>query len=75
MTFGLWITMDESRLKGWYKSCMTIGPEPKPIRTGATLHTVCVSQGPLASYLLCARAYGGSTDEDLNKKHEYTTTI
>jgi hypothetical protein len=36
---GKWITTDESRVAGWYHSVMTIGPDPKPIRTGATLHT------------------------------------
>jgi hypothetical protein len=33
---------------------MTIGPEPKPIRTGATLHTICVTDGPLSTYKLFA---------------------
>jgi hypothetical protein len=30
---------------------MTIGPEPKPIQTGATLHTVCITNGPLSLML------------------------
>ena len=33
--FGRWITADESRLAGWYHSVTTIGPDDKPIRTGA----------------------------------------
>jgi hypothetical protein len=32
------ITFDESRVSGWYKSSITIGTEPKPIRKGAILH-------------------------------------
>jgi hypothetical protein len=39
---GKWITTDESRVAGWYHSVMTIGPEPKQIRTGATLHILSV---------------------------------
>ena len=31
------------QLKGWLKSCMTLGPDPKPICTGATQHTVCIA--------------------------------
>jgi hypothetical protein len=57
VNFGKWITTDESRVAGWYHSVMTIGPEPKPIRTGATLHTVCVTHGPLSTYKLFARVY------------------
>ena len=47
---GKALTHDESRIAGWYKSAMTIGPEPKPIRTGATLHTLAVTYGMLAGY-------------------------
>jgi hypothetical protein len=59
VNFGKWITTDENRVAGWYHSVMTIGPEPKPIRTGATL-------GPLHTYKLFARTYGGKGDEDIN---------
>jgi hypothetical protein len=68
VTFGVHITFDESRVAGWYKSSITIGPEPKPIRTGATLHSMCVTFGPLATYKLHVRAYGGREDEEMNKK-------
>ena len=74
VNFGKWITTDESRVAGWYHSVMTCGPEPKPIRTGATLHTVCVTEGPLSTYKLFARTYGGKTDEDMNKRNEHTVT-
>ena len=53
---------------------MTIGPEPKPIRTGATLHTVCITDGPLSTYKLFARTYGGKTDQDINRHNEHTVT-
>ena len=45
--FGRWITADKSRLSGWYKSGITIGPEPKPIQTRATIHSICVTIGKL----------------------------
>jgi hypothetical protein len=69
VTYGLHITFDESRVAGWYKSSITIGPEPKPIRTGATLHSMCVTFGPLASFKLHVRVYGGREDEDMNKQN------
>jgi hypothetical protein len=53
---------------------MTIGPEPKPIQTGAKLHTVCVTNGPLSTYKLFARVYGGKSDEDINVHNEHTAT-
>jgi hypothetical protein len=72
---GKWITTDESRVAGWYHSVMTIGPEPKSIRTGATLHTVCITNGPLIStYKLFARVYGGKGDDDINIHNEHTAT-
>ena len=46
---------------------MTNGPEPKPIQTGATLHTVYVTHGALSTYKLFARVYGGRYDQDIDK--------
>ena len=63
---GRGITMDESRVAGWYHSGMTVGPEPKPVRTGATAHTVCVTKGKFSRFLLLWRTYGGRTDEALS---------
>ena len=63
------MTADESRVAGWYHSCITIGSEPKPIWTGATIHSLCITFGPLASYKVHCRVYGGKSDEDLNHKH------
>ncbi|OEU07069.1 hypothetical protein FRACYDRAFT_252180 [Fragilariopsis cylindrus CCMP1102] len=71
VNFGKWITTDESRVGGWYHSCMTIGPEPKPIRTGATIHTVCITTGPLSTFKLFARVYGGQFDEDIPEINDY----
>jgi hypothetical protein len=51
-----------------------IGPEPKAIQTGATLHTVCVTDGPLSTYKLFARVYGGKSDQDINKHNNNTVT-
>ena len=68
----MWITADESRVAGWYHSVMTCGPEPKPIQTGATLHTLCITEGDLCSYKLFARAYGGANDEDMDKHNPHT---
>jgi hypothetical protein len=53
---------------------MTIGPEPKPIRTGATLHTVCITNGPLSTYKLFARVYGGKSDDDIYVHNKNTVT-
>jgi hypothetical protein len=47
--FGRRLTMDESCTPGWYHGPITQGPEPKPVRTGGTMHTVCVTDGPLAT--------------------------
>ena len=40
VTFGKWLTFDDSRVAGWYHSPITCGPEPKPICTGATIHSL-----------------------------------
>ena len=51
---------------------MTISPEPKPIQTGATLHTVCVTDGPLSTYKLsAARVYGGKYNQDIDKHSQH----
>ena len=52
-----------------------MGPEPKPIRTGATKHTLCVVDGKLMTYKLHVRTYGGRKDEDLCNKSIYTGTV
>lgn len=63
---GKWLTMDESRVPGWYHSAITTGPEPKPVRTGGTAHTVCVTEGLFRGYALVWRTYGGRSDVGLS---------
>ena len=48
--FGKWLTFDESRVAGWYHSPITQGPDQKPIRTGATIHSLAITLGDLALY-------------------------
>ena len=72
--FGRWTTADKSQIDGWYRLPMTVGPEPKPIRTGCTLHSLCVTYGDLATYKLFVRAYGGKTDGDLDHINDNTAT-
>ena len=52
VSYGLHITFVESRVAGWYTSLITIGPDPKPIRADTTLHSMCVTVGPLATFKL-----------------------
>ena len=75
VTAGKALTHDESRIAGWYKNEITCGPEPKPIRTGATLHSLAVSFGLLAGYKLHARTFGGKNDGDLGMLHDNCMTI
>jgi hypothetical protein len=53
---------------------MTVGLEPKPIQTGGTLHTVCITDGPLSTYKLFARTYDGKGDQDINMHNCHTVT-
>ena len=75
VNFGKWLTADESRVAGWHKSCMTLGPEPKPIRTGATLHSLCVTEGKPSTCKSFARVCGGKNDGDLNRRHPNTASV
>lgn len=72
---GMKLTGDESRCPGWYHSDMTMEPEPKPVCTGCTLHTLCVVGGPLAGFKIFVQAYGGQTDEDLTKPTEHCASM
>ena len=49
--------------------------DPKPIRTGATVHSLCVTKGPLRTYKLFVRVYGGKHDGELNNHHPNTATL
>lgn len=76
VNFGKWLTANESRVAGWYRSGITCGPEPKPIRTGASVHSVCVTEGPLASLkVVHCRVYGGAHDDGLGHRHENTANV
>ena len=52
-----------------------MGPEPKPIRTGATLHSLCVTFGLLRTYKLHFRTYGRKSDDHLGHTTVHTGTI
>ena len=73
--FGKWLTFDESRVAGWYHSSITQGPDPKPIRTGATIHSLAIMHGNLALYKVRVQVFGGKTDGDLGKTNDNTVTI
>ena len=73
--FGRQLTMDKSRTPGWYHRPITQGSEPKPVRNGATMHTVCVTDSPLVTYKLHARMFGGKTDDNLRSRHENVVSI
>jgi hypothetical protein len=73
--FGKWLTFDESRVASWYHSPITQEPDPKPIRTGATIHSLAITHGNLASYKVHIRVFGGKTDGDLGKENDNTVTI
>ncbi len=72
--FGRRLMMDESQTPAWYHSPITQGLEPKPVRTSATMHTICVLDGPLATYKYHAHMFGGRTDGDLQSRHINTIT-
>ena len=67
LTPGKWLTFEKSRVVGWYNSPITMGPEPKPIRTIATMNSLCVTKGSLATYELHVRTYGGKSDKNLSR--------
>ena len=69
------MTANERRCAGWYHSPITCGTEPKPIRTGYTFHSLCVTRGPLKTFKMWVRAYGGKTDEDMNCIHHNMETM
>ena len=52
----------------WMKAAHPAGITD-PVRTGTTMHTVCVTDRPLATYKLHARKFGGKMDEDLQSRH------
>ena len=73
--FGKWVAANESRFSGWYHSPCTIGPNPKPICIGATLHSLAITRGKLQFYKLYAQTYGGKDDGDLQGRHSHTAGV
>ena len=73
--FGRRLTFDESRVAGWYHSPITQGPDPKPIWTGTTIHSLAVMHGMLTSYKLHVPVFGGKTDGNLGHHHDNTSGI
>jgi hypothetical protein len=73
--FGRWLTFDESCIAGWYCSPITQGPDPKPIRTGVTIHSLAVTHGNLKLYKLHVRVFGGKLDKDLGRRSDNTIGI
>ena len=71
--FGQWIIADKSRLAGWYHSACMIGPDEKPIHTGAaTLHSMAViTHKKLMFYKLYARTYGGKHNGNIQGWHKH----
>ena len=67
VSYGLRINFNKRRVAGWYKSSINIGPGPRLIRTGATLCSICITFGPLVTFKLHVRTYGGREDKDMNK--------
>ena len=52
-----------------------MGPEPKPIITGATMHSLYVTKWPLATYKIHVRTYGGKLDENLSREFSHTGLV
>jgi hypothetical protein len=50
------------------------GPDPKPIHTGATIHSLAITHSNLTSYKVHVCVFGGATDSNLGKENENTVT-
>ena len=72
--FGRWLTFDKSRVTGWYHSPIMHGPDPKPICTGTTIHSLAITHGNLVSYKVRVCVFGKASDGDLDKKNKNTVT-
>ena len=66
---------DESRVAGRYHTPINFGPDPKPILTGATIHSLYITKGTLALYKVHVRVYGDKSDEDLLQTSTHTGTV
>ena len=61
------MTYKNNRVSGSYPGPIVIGLEPKPARTGATIHSMYVTKGSLKIFMLYIRGYGGKTNSDVKK--------
>ena len=69
------MTADENNATGWNHSVIMTESEPKPIQTGAIIHSLCITHGLLRTYKLFVRVYGGRSDEDVETNQQNTTTL
>ncbi len=74
LILGCWLTFDKSRVAGWYHSPITQRPDPKPICTGAIIHSLAITHGNLALYKVHVRVFSGATDGDSGKPNKNTVT-
>ena len=58
-----------------YYSPMTRRPEPKPVQTGVTIHSLCVTSVPKRINKLFVWAYKRIIDGDLERTHQNTVTL
>ena len=72
MMSGCWLMIDKIQTPGWDHGPITQGLEPEPICTGMMMHTICITDGPLATYKLHCRIFGGKTDKDFQSHHVNT---
>ncbi len=74
LIFGRWLTFDKSHGAGWYHSPITQVPDPKPICTGTSNHSLAIMHGNLTLYKVHVRVLGGTMDRDLGKPNDNTIT-
>ncbi len=74
LNFGRLLIFNKSRVVGCYHSPIMQGPDRKPIRTGATIHSLAITHSNLTSYKVHVCMFGGVTDGDLDKMNDNTVT-
>jgi hypothetical protein len=74
LIFGRWLTVDKSCVAGWYHSLITQGPDPNPICTGTTIHSLTITHGNRASYKVQVCVFRRAMNGDLGKPDNNTIT-
>ena len=74
LNFGRLLIFNKSRVVGCYHSPIMQGPDRKPIRTGATIHSLAITHSNLTLYKVHVCMFGGVTDGDLDKMNDNTVT-